>query len=997
MRKSCVVFTFLFLATLSAKAQIVPSGADPHWIQWKSLETTHYRVVYPQDADSLAREYAKSLEQYRLALKGSIGLAPNELYKLPMPVLLHSHSAVSNGFVTWAPRRMELYTTPDAYDPESTPWIEQLAIHENRHVAQMQIGRINGFFRTAEVFFGEHVTGALSGVYPGPALLEGDAVVAETALSNSGRGRTADFLEYWHVALSEGQRRDFWQWRWGSQKRYTPDYYRAGYTLVAGMRNLYDPAFMNRYYYRLSTNGFRLFNLQKTILESSGGLRLKDAFGEVQDYFAADWAASDSLRAPFVEGKDFTPKARLYDSYRSLTFADGKLLALHAGLDRSTELVSIGEDGKPAHLSVFSGTTSRLSADPSGKRIYWSEYRPSKVFEMLSWSPICYRDSTGKKRTLIKEGRWFNPVHSPDQDVLAAVRYYEDGSASVDLIDSRHENNILKVFKSPAGLQPVESAWVGSDLYVSGICSEGFGIWRVRDWAPVLTPAHSKINRLFGRNGLIWFTSDRSGVNELHSLDPASGHLLQRTSTRYGAKEFAFGPDGSLWYSAPTTDGRVIRHFGADSLLAKPVAFNGFPSAVAEQLSSQEGSLSQGDWKFEGEAEKYRKSLFGHLRPHSWAPLYINYNPVEHLTMETVENEVNLGAVLLIQNEFGTSYGTIGVSLISPVDTLGNAEPVTNVTNYFRPSFHAQYVWTGLGPIIELRTDINDRQAHYWWFKKIKDGKSLSYVPVGEKLETPSIFVSGNISLPLDFSGSGWNRGVIAGVYNSFSNDWYADLQIDSGSVVQWTSTGLFISKASLRAYAVQSIPPSCLFPRWGAGLELGISETWAQRHTRPGIYYVNSYAYLPGLMRTHGLRLQAGAKQSHGGHWTQTTEFNASADYIFPFAPVDWSFLAPVAYIRNFEGLLHAEGRLSEVRSLTSGYSESVSEAFVSATLRARLSNFLWLPYDFRIGVKYTYCVHDPSLSGFASASQSLLDSLGQRVAGRVRSGFEVVFSMAF
>ena len=106
MRKSCVFFTFLFLATLSAKAQIVPSGADPHWIHWKSLETTHYRVVYPQDADSLAREYAKSLEQYRLALKGSIGLAPNELYNLPMPVLLHSHSAVSNGFVTWAPRRM---------------------------------------------------------------------------------------------------------------------------------------------------------------------------------------------------------------------------------------------------------------------------------------------------------------------------------------------------------------------------------------------------------------------------------------------------------------------------------------------------------------------------------------------------------------------------------------------------------------------------------------------------------------------------------------------------------------------------------------------------------------------------------------------------------------------------------------------------------------------------------------------------------------------------
>jgi hypothetical protein len=142
-------------------------------------------------------------------------------------------------------------------------------------------------FRPLEYLIGDLAVGAASAIYPGPALLEGDAVVAETALTSSGRGRTADFLEYYHVALADSLYRDFWQWRYGSQKRYTPDYYRAGYVLIAGMRTAYSDTLFTRRYFHNANSRFLPFNvLQKTVIQGSGHKKnLYSGFKGIQDAF----------------------------------------------------------------------------------------------------------------------------------------------------------------------------------------------------------------------------------------------------------------------------------------------------------------------------------------------------------------------------------------------------------------------------------------------------------------------------------------------------------------------------------------------------------------------------------------------------------------------------------------------------------------------------------------------------------------------------------------
>ena len=969
LRRLGAILLALIVSGSYAGAQIYTLGADPVSIKWKSLESEHFRIVYPEAADSLAREYARSLESFTAAQKFSCGFYPNELYKRRMPVILHAYSATANGMVTWAPRRMELFTNPDFYDPESTPWIQQLAVHEGRHVAQMQFPRANKVFKPLEYLIGELSTGAASAIYPGPALLEGDAVTAETALTNSGRGRTADFLEYVHVALADSLYRDFWQWRFGSQKRYTPDQYRAGYMLVAGMRSVFSDTLFTRRYYNTINSRFLPFNvLQKTVIEGSGHKKnLYSGFRAIQDAFRAEWAEADSARAPFREGRDLVKPRRLYDSYTSLIFTPDGLYALHSGLDLPRELVRIDSTGHAERLGAFASETSRLAWDPSNRRLVWSEYKPSALLDLKSWSVLRYYSDEGRTISFNTDGRLYNPAPSSAKPVIAAVRNYEDGRCSVVLMASNHCTPFEEYF-APGHLQPVEPVWLGDTLFVSAISEGGFSIYRLPEWEPLFAAEHSKLNRLFGKDGLIWFTSDMNGANELYSLDPLSGEMLQRTSLRFGGMEFTFSPEGDLYYCAPTPKGRIIRVLDADSLLCKPVVFRANRVATAETLSAQEPTGSQPYTGPISEGKPYPKALQP-IRFHSWMPLYVEYNPVERLSLEETSSVGDLGAMLMFQNELGIAYGTIGVSLTAPLDTLGTgyvpAEGELFLPTEFRPALHAQYVWMGWGPIIQLRADYNERNVHRLEYTRVSTTKGMSFP------DKPLMSLAADFSVPFNLNGGGWKAGVIPRYQISWSND-----QISSLDVQQFTNSVNFyptphnwclLSKFSVRAYSHRPIMPSGIFPRLGIGGELGVTRTHNISSNRPGYYYAKLYGYLPGLISTHGLRLAAEGRSNYGweGSWIKQQEYLLKADYAFPFLPLDWSGLCPYAYVRNFEGVLHGGAKLGAWEELMRTKKGNYCEPYAGATLRVHLSNIFWAPYDTYLGVRGLYNFADPSKSG--------------------------------
>ena len=79
-------------------------------------------------------------------------------------MVIHNYTTQSNGYVAWAPRRMEIYPTPEQntipLDNE-----KQLAIHELTHVMQME-SLNRGFSRALSILLGEQITGMIAALLP---------------------------------------------------------------------------------------------------------------------------------------------------------------------------------------------------------------------------------------------------------------------------------------------------------------------------------------------------------------------------------------------------------------------------------------------------------------------------------------------------------------------------------------------------------------------------------------------------------------------------------------------------------------------------------------------------------------------------------------------------------------------------------------------------------------------------------------------------------------
>ncbi|MBR1869437.1 MAG: hypothetical protein IJ799_05160 [Bacteroidales bacterium] len=494
MKRNIFVTTaLLLLASVAGKAQFVTTGTDGASIRWRSIESASWKVVYPEGADSLAREYARALEGWRQAVGGSIGIAPNGNYRRKMPVVLHTGNAISNGMVTWLPRRMELFTTPESVAPDPYPWVEQLAVHESRHVAQMQVakdkewGAFNGLS-------GEMWTGFFSALYGGPAFLEGDAVVAETALSASGRARTADFLEFMRASNLEGKHRNWWQWRYGSLSKYTPDYYKAGYALIAGMRNVYaDSLFTQRFYDRIRKKWLPYNNLKNTMgAVSRHGI--ERTWKAIDGNLTGLWERETAERSPYTYSELIGKKPRSFVSYSRLTAAPEGVYAVRSGIEEAAELVLL-DNGKVNTVCNFSSGIGMMCYSVPAGRLYWSETIPDIRREMKSSSAIRYLDKKGIKRTLVRGRMLFNPSANPDAREIAAVEQLPDGRGRVVVFDAL-DGRELSSFAVPAGMQVTETVWAGGKIYASVLTENGMGIRSLPDFESVLQDSHVKIYSL---------------------------------------------------------------------------------------------------------------------------------------------------------------------------------------------------------------------------------------------------------------------------------------------------------------------------------------------------------------------------------------------------------------------------------------------------------------------------------------------------------------------
>lgn len=980
--KKILLLIALFIPSI-AGAQFFVNGDDPGRLKWNYIDTDSFRIIYPEGSDSLARVYGYQLEKFKTPVSRTTGYIVGQGDGRLMPVVLHTHNA-ANGNVAWAPKRMDMYTIPSAYDSEPMPWATMLSVHEGRHVTQMQFGMTN-VQRPFTYIFGEMWNILVSLVYPGMYFIEGDAVCAETALTVSGRGRTADFLNYYRVAFDQGDYRKWDRWLYGSQKYHTPDYYSLGYMYLAGFRYIYDyPKIMQEAYGNASRKIFDLSPVQ-TIVNDVSGRKWKDTFTEICDTMQGIWSKDAEMRGPFINMEPVTKEPELYTEYTGSVMVGEHMYAIKKGFLNNTSLVSIAPDGEEIFIRNFAHETSDLKYKDG--TLYWTETTPDPRWSLKVNSRVRYMElwKNNKKNLTDKKRLLFNP--SLHGDSIAAVQYFTEGGNAVCII----ENGKTKEYHAPDSLQLMETAWVNDVLYVSAISDNGYGVYSFDGrWKTVLSPQPVKIKDFQGSGkDFLMFTCDRTGVNELYQFYPRTGSLVQKTSTRYGAEDFCYSEDGRyLYYSSQTLKGLEKFRTPADSLIHRQVDYADIHKYIlADNLTRQENEIAKDmgysqaveddmDVRF-SEPRKYRKAT--HMfNIHSWVPAYVSVDNIMNMSFDYIYQAASLGVSGIMQNRLSTGVGEFGYS--------AHKDPYNR--EKWRHSGHFKFTYSGLYPVIEAQLDFNDRAARQYHSKAIINGDGVGFGLYSDELDIP--YIQGRIKtyIPLNFSSGGWSRGVIPQLSYTISNDKFNQAitilkDEDNGigtypfnpvfaGVIDGKNTFRHSLSASLRAYAMLPVPNSCVYPKWGIGAEVGAAGGFESKDILSPSGYAYLYGYTPGFYRGQGIKLtmmhqhKLNSEAIFGQPLVQILPRGLSsnpeltswiavrnnsmtkltADYAIPVYIGDRAIGGGFFYIKRLVLTPHFD------------YTKAGDMQFMSAgtDLVFDLNSILWLGWPVSIGVSYSY-----------------------------------------
>ena len=878
--KNILAFAAILIPFM-ASAQFYVTGDDPGRAKWYSIETDHFKVIYPEGTDSLARVYARKIERYRIPVSLTSGYVSGEGDGKKMPVVMHAYNA-ANGSVAWAPNRMDLFTVPSAYDPEPMPWTTMLSVHESRHITQMQFGMTKAQKPFTWVF-GQMWNILVSLVYPGISNMEGDAVVTETAWTPSGRGRTADFLNYYWVAFDNGDFRSWDKWRFVSQVNNAPDYYSLGYLTMGGFRYLYDcPEFMSEGYHLAARRPYNLGAFYTTTRRLTGK-KFNDAFMEVCDTVYTLWKADAESRKPYITSEPVTKEPRTYTDYVNNLAVGSDIYAIKKGHTFVPTLVRIDSTGREHKVSRFAYDAGRLQWSPYFKRIYWSETSNDERWSLKSRSKIRYMEKGYAGKHTLKNGNLLhNPAPTQSQAHIAAIRYEIGGRSSLDILSGITGKEIIS-FAAPDSLQLIESVWIDNDVYATAVSDNGYGIYRIllndsieaeSGWERILAPQPVKIKDFSVYDDELIFTCDRTGVNELYHLDPATGEVRQKTSTRYGASDFQYNGEW-LYYSSQTMKGMKIFRTPTDSLINRKVDFGDLHHYhIAEAVTAQEKAIAEKrnvttDIEVNiSEPERYRK-LPHIFNVHSWAPVYVNVDNIMNMSFDRIWQAASLGATGIFQNKLSTARGEFGYS--------AHKDPYN--PSKWRHSGHAKITYSGLYPVIEASVNFNDRAARQFnaYAYIYPDGNATMEI---SSRELPSPYIEGIVSayIPFSFSSGGWYKGVVPRVSYRIGNDKFNTaltvMELEEhnslGEDGEYSTTynPVYIGQkkgentfrhsitGSLRAYTMLGTANSAVYPKWGIGVEAGASGSIESKSYFSPMGYLYIYGYIPGIIGEQGMKL---------------------------------------------------------------------------------------------------------------------------------------------
>lgn len=869
------LFALLAILTAGTCLHAQTFGGHPPRLGWQQINTPDVRVIFPKGMERQAQRTASIASFMQQNNLRSVG---DEAYKID--IVLQNQTVIPNGYVALAPFRSEFFSTPPQ-DPSllgSLDWMDVLAVHEYRHVQQIS-NTDYGATSVLHALFGEMGWAAGTFLAIPNWYLEGDAVVAETAMTRAGRGRLPAFTLEQRALLLDDRRYAYMKARNGSFKDLLPNHYPLGYALCNYGRENYGNdiwagVMRDAAKYRTIVYPF------SGALKKRAGIRTPELYRLAYDSLATEWkAAQKSLNTTRFTKINRKKKRQVTHYNFPYQLSDGSTVCVRESFDKIANLVAISKDGKERRLTT-QGIVIDKYISATNDKIAWSELETHPRWGNVFYSAIVTYDyRTGRKNRLTSKSKYFSPAYSRSGDKIAVVHVSENQQNEIRILDAA-TGQVLERLPNPGNHFLMYPQWTEDDrgiVFIDKKAGEMALILHVESegLTTELTPytAHV-INTPHVHGDLVFFSASFSGIDNIFVVKMGEPGIRQVTSVKVGAYQPSVSRDGkTLMFSDFTAMGYDVARMPLEpsdwqlTEVKEPVAMY-VSTAIEEEGGNILDEIPTGNF----EVEKYRPPLGG-LRLHSW--------------LLGSENPNSLGITGILNNTLNTAAMTLGLGYNF---------------NEERPEVVVSYQYGGFFPVLHFEGGFSQRQADFMTANDLREELNFNESRIGAGLSFPLQRVHGAYFTSLEISGKAFYRNI-------------QDFKRDTVPVAQ-PGFDFASLDAGFSFYNLRKTAPQHIYSRFGqvvqASYQRGIDRSDIGRIRLLG------RLYLPGLHSNHSIELEADYQEEDLGNAYQFGDFfeyargyltpvndkvwRLGANYHFPIVYPDWGF-GGLLYFRRIRG----------------------------------------------------------------------------------------------
>lgn len=817
---------FFFLTLLiglllnNVHAQYYAGGQSPGSIKWQQINSPYFQIIFPEGFENQANYIANTLEYARILDGKTLANYPRKI-----AVILHNRTVVSNAEVGWAPKRIEFFTQPPQ-DSYAQDWFQQLALHEYRHV--IQIDKMHqGITRVLYALFGQQITAGIYGLYVPWWFIEGDAVVTETALSKTGRGRQPFFEMELRAQLLQKGAYSYDKAAHGSYKNFTPTHYHLGYYLVGYGRVKYGAELWENALNNVARKPYSVTPFSNSIKKQTG-LNKEQFYHSALADLDSIWKQQDSkiIKTPF---QAFT-ESNSYINYLNPSFyTDDKVIAIKKPYEDLGHIVMLSNGGKTEEKIITLGNYFPETLSTKNGLLCWAEYEFDPRWTYQTFTRIyTYAVEKKEKRLITSKQRYFSPElnNSATKMVVAESTINAEHRLVVIELSGGQKERVYNTKTNDFLSYP---NWSGDDKKLIAIALNTKGKSIVEfdvttgKYKYLLPFGDTDISKPIYWNDYILYQAAYSGISNIYALRLADQSLFQVTSSAFGAQAPKVW-NTQLLYSEYTANGNQIAATELDPKLWKPInKIENTNYPLAEILHQQEDTLllSEDIPQTQYEITKYNK-LTHLLNPHSWGPFTVSMD----------NYSFNPGLSVSSQNKLSTFFLNLGYEYD---------------LNYQEGTYFADATYLGWYPALKLRAEYGNRERTVYDMEK----DSSFLVSYNETNLESTVYI------PLYYSSGQWYQRIQPQLTYE-----YKQLDVLTENVDLLKSNYKIIDYSFAFSNFKRSAKQD-VYPKWGQSLSFLYSQT--PFDNSGDLFAFNALFYFPGIKKHQGLRVYFGYQKRYG------------------------------------------------------------------------------------------------------------------------------------